>query len=125
MPLEENRVPNNRKRRPSVDREPAVLPSPLPPAKRRKQDNQQRHRTPRSFWDNLSRQWLTRRALRELDQRTVWPVAPLPPHWSGKEKIARAQLKRFARHGGPDLGDLRGVSDTQSFEWNHTDWMLY
>ena len=111
---------NNRKRKLSVGAEPTTVSSTPRPTKRRKQDNQQRHRTPGSFWDNLSRQWLTPRALREFGRRTVWFAAPLPPHPSGKENIPRAQLKRFARHGGPSLGDLRAASDTQSFERNFT-----
>ncbi|KAI0398937.1 hypothetical protein F4802DRAFT_611271 [Xylaria palmicola] len=44
------------------------------------------------FWDNLSKIWLTPRALRELDRRNR----------------IRPDLARFARHGGPDLQHLRG-----------------
>ena len=90
--------------------EAELTASPLPTTKRRKLENQQRIEAPSSFWDNLSQQRLTHRTLRELDQRTVWPALPLPPHQTDKVHINRAELKRFARHGGPSLCDIRGVS---------------
>jgi hypothetical protein len=84
---------------------------------------------PPSFWVNLSGSLLTKNALRELDRRntTKYLAGSLSPsHRScGKredacpyqahkflEQISStdwAQLKRFARHGGPNLKDLRGV----------------
>ena len=106
-------VPNIRKRKLSVGIEPTIISSLPPPAKRRKREKRQRQRTPSWFWDNLSRLWLTPRALREFDRRTEWPAAPVPPKQTGKEDINLAQLKRFARHGGPALGDLRAVSQIQ------------
>lgn len=111
-------VPNNRKRQLSVDPEPTPVFSPPPPAKRRKRrkrENQQRHRRPAFFWDNLSRQWLTRHTLREFDRRTVWPAIPLPSYRSGPRSICLPHLKCFARHGGPNLGDLRAVDDAHIF----------
>ena len=90
--------------------EAELITSPLPPIKRRRLENQQRKEAPSSFWDNLSQQRLTRRTLREFDRRTVWPALPIPPHQSDKVNINLAELKRFARHGGPSLGDIRGVS---------------
>lgn len=63
---------------------------------------------PPKFWDNLSKVWLTPRALRELDRRndtnssTIKTTTP-----SG---VTATTLARFARHGGPDLRHLRGVS---------------
>lgn len=68
------------------------------------------NRTPCSFWDNLSRQWLTRRTLQEFDRRTAWSTTLVPPRRTGKESIDLAKLKRFARHGGPSLSDIRGVN---------------
>jgi hypothetical protein len=66
-----------------------------------------------SFYDSLSKVWLTRRALRELDRRnhlkssTCAPTpAPKPVH----KLPTRKELQRFSRHGGPELRDLRGVS---------------
>lgn len=114
MPSENTIGPPNRKRKLSKEAEPALDCPPPFTAKRRKFDNHQRQRTPSSFWDNLSRQWLTRRALREFDRRTLWPAAPAPPDRTSKKTFALTQLKRFARHGGPSLGDLRAVSQAQA-----------
>lgn len=109
MPSDKASVPQNRKRQLSVA-EPVADTPPQPTAKRQKLEERRRHRTPNSFWDNLSRQWLTRRTLREFDRRTAWPAAPVPPHRTGKENIDIGKLKRFARQGGPSLDDIRGVS---------------
>lgn len=64
------------------------------------------------FYDSLSKVWLTRRALKELARRTRQadspqrtPSAPRPVSRPSTLK----QIQRFARHGGPDLRDLRGV----------------
>ncbi|KAK3178843.1 hypothetical protein OEA41_000980 [Lepraria neglecta] len=115
MPLEQTApVLNDRKRKLSIEEGSTTVSSLSPPTKRRKQVNQQQHRTPSSFWDNLSRQWLTRRALREFDRRTVPTIVPVPLDRSGKENICLAQLKRLARHGGPSLGDLRAYPEPQS-----------
>ncbi|KAL8987849.1 MAG: hypothetical protein Q9177_002992 [Variospora cf. flavescens] len=99
--------PHNRKRK-LVDWEPVADPVPQPASKRQKQQ-----RTSASFWDNLSRQWLTRRALEELDRRTS--ELPLTgstcrprSHKAINRKFKLADLQRFARQGGPDLRDLRG-----------------
>ena len=87
------------KRKLDVEAEPTS--SPLPTAKRRK------------LWDNLSQQWLTRRTLQEFNRRTVWPALPIPLLRTNKANINLAELKRFARHGGPSLGDIRGVSTVE------------
>ena len=105
-------MPRSRKRQLYVEAESTTDSSPPLIAKRRKLEQQQRHRTPSWFWDNLSRQWLTPRTLREFDRRTEWPAAPLLPDRTDKEDIDLAQLKRFARHGGPSLGNLRAVSSS-------------
>jgi hypothetical protein len=115
MPSERIPMPPKRKRQLCLEAEPTADSSSLPTPKRRKLENQGRHKTPSWFWDNLSRVWLTPRALREFDRRTVWPTTPVPPDRTGKEDIDLAQLKRFARHGGPSLGDLRAVSSIQPF----------
>ena len=57
------------------------------------------------FWDNLSKVWLTPRALRELDRRNDAQPVPKPP----APAVHTADLARFARRGGPDLRHLRGV----------------
>ena len=109
MPSAKASVPHNRKRQLS-ETEPETDFSLQRTAKRQKLEDHQRHRTPGFFWDNLSRQWLTRRTLREFNRRTVWPAVLVPPHRTGKENIELTKLKRFARHGGPSLGDIRGVN---------------
>lgn len=110
MPSSENSVSHIRKRQRCAEIEPTTTPQSPPPSKRRKLERPPQHKTPSSFWDNLSRQWLTPRALREFDRRTEQLAAPLPPDRSGLGKDHSKRLKRFARHGGPSLGDLRAVS---------------
>ena len=59
------------------------------------------------FYDSLSKVWLTRRALKELDQRTRQRAPQRPPSVPRRSDLK--QIQRFAKHGGPDLRDLRGV----------------
>ena len=96
-----------------------------------------------AFWDNLSKTWLTRGALRELNRRNSRPASSLPrsQYRRARRPVTRkflAELKRnrrvtqsasdflrhcelgtlkdikqFARNGGPDLSNLRGVSITR------------
>ncbi|KAF3760106.1 hypothetical protein M406DRAFT_240300, partial [Cryphonectria parasitica EP155] len=61
---------------------------------------------PPEFWDRLSTIPLIRSALKELDRRICEQPAPPPP--SLPTEPAARDLARFARHGGPDLRDLRG-----------------
>ncbi|OCK78089.1 hypothetical protein K432DRAFT_418204 [Lepidopterella palustris CBS 459.81] len=85
-----------------------MSPDKTPACRTRKRKRAISTDTPPQFWDNLSRKWLTPRALQELDRRTIWPVAaPIPPDRSGLKEQHSIQLKRFARHGGPSLRDLR------------------
>ena len=111
-----NQCPPIRKRQLCVEAEPTTDSSPPPTTKQRKLENQRRHRTPSSFWNNLSRLWLNPRALREFDRRIAWPAAPIPPDRTGMEDIDLAQLKRFARHGGPGPSHLRVVSSKFSLK---------
>ena len=108
MPSAKALVPLNRKRQLS-EAVPELDFLPKSSVKRQKLDHHQRRRTPSYFWDNLSRQWLTPRALREFDRRTVWPAAPVPLPRADQGNIDLAKLKRFARHGGPSLADIRDV----------------
>ena len=67
-----------------------------------------------AFYDSLSKVWLTRRALKELDRRTTQIKneleKPGPTCWQEYQGyIWKKQLQRFARRGGPELSDLRGV----------------
>ena len=105
-----------------------------------------------AFWDNLSKIWLTKRALGELDRRIIQatqrpyqqfshrrPHRPVTRHAlvELKEKRQNYQstannlfdcapwcskgIKLFARHGGPDLSDLRGVRITKYNTSTFTD----
>ena len=96
-----------------------------------------------AFWDGLSKTWLTKGALRELNRRNNQAVSSQPrsPYRRARRFVTEnffAQLqksrpivqsaseflrhcepgtieniKRFARIGGPDLSDLKGVSITR------------
>ncbi|GAP89469.1 hypothetical protein SAMD00023353_4001120 [Rosellinia necatrix] len=66
---------------------------------------------PPQFWDNLSKVWLTPRALRELDRRNC--IAP-PPKPAITEAVYSKDLVQFASQGGPDLRHLRGWQDPMS-----------
>ncbi|KAK0655232.1 hypothetical protein B0T16DRAFT_317809 [Cercophora newfieldiana] len=81
-----------------------------PPTKRVKSTSQHHDswQYPPEFWDGLSKIWLTRAALEELDRRTARRPSFPPPGPSGQDT---RELGRFARHGGPDLSDLRGYPD--------------
>ena len=106
MPPGGESEPQSRKRR----RSPEVAAStdtPQPPVKQQKRSR--RNRTPPQFWDNLSRVPLCPRALREFNRRITRPVVPKPPARSILKGDLVKQLKRFARHGGPNLRDIRGV----------------
>jgi hypothetical protein len=73
---------------------------------------------PPEFYDNLSKIWLTHRALRELDRRSEdIPRSELmaKPRLRRSERLAALanksgpSLVSTAAAGGPDLSDLRGV----------------
>lgn len=89
-----------------------------------------------SYWDNLSKIWLTNDALKELDRRNSCP-RPYQTHrpitrqfHAGLKKPCDSfqlpsllhdcppcrlkKIKRLARLGGPDLSDLRDVCDHES-----------
>lgn len=66
---------------------------------------------PPQFWDNLSRVPLVKAALRELDRR--YDRENYEENYGhfieGFAQASTPELLRFARHGGPDLSDLRGI----------------
>ena len=96
-----------------------------------------------AFWNDLSKIWLTKSALRELNWRNsqLVPSQALPYSLRSRRPVTRnfladskrthrvtrsasnflrhcdpellKDLKRFTRNGGPDLSDLRGVSITR------------
>lgn len=100
-------MPQNLKRQLSPEAVSTTTTSPARPNKRQKHED---HQTPGLFWDNLSRLWLTRRALREFNLRTS--PASLLPKQPIRKTFDLARVKQFARHGGPSLCDLRSVSST-------------
>ncbi|KAL7821013.1 hypothetical protein V8C26DRAFT_426907 [Trichoderma gracile] len=63
---------------------------------------------PPRFYDNLSKVWLTRLALKELDRRNSIAAQSKPSGFAGDYS---RDLARFARHGGPDLCHLRGYPE--------------
>ncbi|RDL40264.1 uncharacterized protein BP5553_00243 [Venustampulla echinocandica] len=68
------------------------------------------------FYDSLSKVWLTRRALKELDRRTSQANSP-QQRASTLRPITRNtsdKIQRFARDGGPELCDLRGYPSPRS-----------
>lgn len=99
-----------------------------------------RSQPPSVFWDNLSKTWLTRGALRELNRRNNQSASSQPrsSYRRARRPVTRNSLaelkrnrrviqsvsdflhhceprtlkdiKRFARYGGPDLSNLKNVS---------------
>jgi hypothetical protein len=115
-----------------------------PPSKKQRLNHSGGSRPPPAFWDNLSKLWLTKRALRELDRRNSQaPASPSrsPPRRARRpvtrKLIAKQKEKRqvvdctdylsrctprilkdirvFGSHGGPDLSDLRNVCIAKYF----------
>ncbi|KLU92032.1 hypothetical protein MAPG_10979 [Magnaporthiopsis poae ATCC 64411] len=97
-----------------------TTPSPGPASKGKLQDDRDPDdylitwRYPPEFWDRLSEIPLVEDALEELDRRNrsstspSFPPRPTHPTWALSPQSVRAKIARFARHGGPDLTDLRG-----------------
>ncbi|KAH8765309.1 hypothetical protein F5883DRAFT_630034 [Diaporthe sp. PMI_573] len=64
---------------------------------------------PPEFWDRLSNVPLIYSAVEELERRTFTrPSYPAPLTRLAQDVTPTAELVQFARHGGPDLRDLRG-----------------
>ncbi|KAM3435124.1 hypothetical protein NHJ13734_005694 [Beauveria thailandica] len=82
-----------------------------PPAKRIKSSSALRKAInfPPPFWDNLSKIWLTPRALRELDRRN--DAKPPARNSAPFSSVSPTALARFARRGGPDIRHLRGCPE--------------
>ncbi|EQL00018.1 hypothetical protein OCS_04275 [Ophiocordyceps sinensis CO18] len=86
-----------------------------PPAKRPKFAASRRRRKsnfPPSFWDNLSKVWLTPRALRELNRRNKVQAPRRKP--TAPAGALDTHLASFARRGGPGLCHLRGYPEPRS-----------
>jgi hypothetical protein len=113
---------------------PLELVQPL--SKKQKLNYLNDYHPPTAFWDNLSKIWLTRRALEEFYRRNTQPARcsranrPVTRHavakWKHKEEnweptrptadfltcfsVGHSEeVKLLTRHDGPDLSDLRGV----------------
>lgn len=96
-------------------------------------------RAPAAFWDNLSKIWLTKEALKELDRRNIQSAQnsndsthrrlhrrgtrlsvavleyakeyqPAADFLTRCSAACLEEVKLLARHGGPNLSELRGVS---------------
>jgi hypothetical protein len=124
MSKQQRQLSNSRKRQ--------CIEKYLPDLKRQTIYHSTKYHSSSEFWDSLSKIWLTKYALRELNRRNTKPLARsqvqqpflaevrklYKPIQSADEllynyplKIVK-DIKLFARHGGPDLTDLRGVSIT-------------
>lgn len=97
-----------------------------PRAKRQKIDSRGAEIEANSaYWDNLSRIWLTKQALRELDRRNqsraTFPracvtqrinnhiISSVEEFYDSCDTYDLKNLKILAKKGGPDLSDLKGV----------------
>lgn len=113
-----------KRQRCAIEEEPsATTAAPAqPPCKKTKRHRQPQQERNTAYWDSLSKLWLTRRALDELDRRNRQRASPVRPAIArrldlgdepGQLDNLSKQLNRFSRHGGPDLRDLGGVSLAQ------------
>ena len=101
-----------KRRRGTIEEEHSTFDILHPPQKKAKRHRPLQQETDINYWDSLSKVWLPPRALHELDRRNRQSATPLerngdkPRHLRSLSK----QLRTFAKDGGPDLCDLRGVS---------------
>ncbi|KAL5373608.1 hypothetical protein PMIN06_012488 [Paraphaeosphaeria minitans] len=117
-----------------------------PPFKKQRLNHPSGSQPPSAFWDNLTKLWLTKRALRELDRRNSQAAPSLShsPHRRARRPVTRRfiaeqktnyqlahctdylsrctprilkNIRVLARHGGPDLSDLRNYPEpTRRFD---------
>lgn len=131
----QQQLSNSYKRRPKEQHPLQQDQTSQPQLKRQRLSYHSPGSSPRpEFWDNLSKIWLTKSALKELDRRNTQSV-PNPPspyqqvhqpvtqHFFANLKPIESvddflrncslrtskDIKLFSRHGGPDLSGLRGV----------------
>ncbi|KAF2872951.1 hypothetical protein BDV95DRAFT_627773 [Massariosphaeria phaeospora] len=136
--MHERQLLSSRKRQRSEPSQPDKTSQPI--SKKQRLDRRSGFQTPAAFWDNLSKVWLTKRALRELDRRNSQaPPNPPSPQQRARRPVTRnflaeskrshqaaqytadylcncgpkilTDIKLFARHGGPDLSDLRNYPE--------------
>jgi hypothetical protein len=142
MPVTQLSIP--RKRRHSEQRTPQQNKTSQHISKRQKRSHPNGSQLSSAFWDNLSKVDLTKRALEELDRRNTQaalscglpflrshrPITryvqkkssqPLTPPVEYLCHCGTSSLKKIkltARHGGPDLSDLRDVRRTRYTTFN-------
>jgi hypothetical protein len=109
------------------------LPSPPLSKRQKKLYHSLGYIEPPAFWDSLSKIWLTKDALRELDRRNTpsrllyhQARRPITRNFLAEQRNTHRRIsvkdplshcspsrvkdiKRFARYGGPNLSDLIGV----------------
>ena len=102
-----------KRRRRAIEEEHSTVTTP-PLWKRAKRHRQSQQKTDTAYWDSLSKLWLTRRALDELDRRNRQRASPVERNGDKPRQLRSLskQLKSFTQNGGPDLCNLRGVSWT-------------
>ena len=100
--------------------------TPKPQVKRQKLNHQEAESEANpAFWDTLSKIWLTKRALKELDRRNQYQAAFQRAHFTqyGKHYTASSivdfysncdtydlkNLRHIAKHGGSDLSDPKEI----------------
>jgi hypothetical protein len=110
---------SKKRQRDTLESVPKDSPEDAPSVKRRKRTSEagvvRGHRTP-SFWNRLSKVHLSRGALREFDRRTSraeQPVLTPRSNLNTSSGPGTKSVKRFSRHGGPDLSHIRGVSSVR------------
>lgn len=133
--------PSNPRKRTSLEQPLHLTEASEVPPKRRKILHPSGSRPPAEFWNNLTKIWLTRRALEELDGRNTGKqdgrrvTRRSVAEWEKDQAPARSaesvlvdltpkglkDLKAVARHGGADLSDLKGVCITQELTSNSAD----
>ena len=103
-----------KRRRGAIEQEHSATTKLHPPRKKPKRRGQSQQETNAAYWDSLSKRWLTRRALNEVDRRNGQRVSPVERNGDKPRQLRSLskKLKFFAKDGGPDLCDLRGVSWT-------------
>lgn len=82
------------------------------PKRRKLSESRYHNRRPAAFWDNLSIIHLTRSAIEEQNRRFDIASREPPVHTPSIPEPRTNDVRRFARQGGPDLSDLRGVRGT-------------
>jgi len=136
--MSETRGSNVKKRR-CPEQHPSQANATSQPQAKRPKLNHSQSQAPAAFWDSLSKLWLTKRALKELDRRNAQSARglsssyrrlrrPLTRHALAEFKKGcphpipastflsdhctaerLKEIKQSSKQGGPDLSDLRGV----------------